>query len=78
MNIIKYLYDKNSCPECHHDLVKDTKSHEIYCSHCGFLVLDDYPITDEMIDFGLSFETSTEIDDDLKYIGTMDGIRRYL
>lgn len=79
MNLIKYIRNKNECPECNHDLVKNPKSHEIYCNHCGLLVLDDFPVTNHLIDIGLSYETpDMNAVEDLVYVGTVDGVRRYI
>ena len=51
MNTIKYLKNKNRCPICNSRLIKNNG--EIYCSHCGLLVLDFYPVTSEAIDNAL-------------------------
>ena len=49
MNTIKYLENKNQCPICNSPLIKDKG--EIYCSHCGLLVLDYYsaPTASELL-----------------------------
>ena len=54
MNTIKYLENKNQCPICNSPLIKDKG--EIYCSHCGLLVLDYYSITSEYINNTLHLE----------------------
>lgn len=78
MNLIKYLKNKEKCPECHKPLIK-TMDNEIYCSHCGLLVLDDYPNTNRLINYGISLENRKKYrNTDLKYIGTRNGTRRYL
>lgn len=56
MNIIKYLPNKykSKCIECKAPLIKDIKTHEIYCSKCGNIYLDYAPMTSEIIDYAMS------------------------
>lgn len=56
MNIIKYLPTKykSKCIECENPLIKDIKTHEIYCSQCGLILLDYTAITSEIIDYAMS------------------------
>ena len=43
LEILKLQYHMpNSCPECGHDLVF-TENCEVYCSHCGLVVMDSIP-----------------------------------
>jgi len=38
-----YWLSKNKCPFCHSQLIKDAKTGEIYCTHCGFIFdIEDY------------------------------------
>lgn len=58
MNIIKYLpnQNKSKCIECNYPLIKDIKSHEIYCSHCGMVFLDFSPMTKELLNYALKYD----------------------
>lgn len=62
LNLIKYLpVDKKEiCPICNHQLKRDYPANEIYCSHCGMLFLSYAPMTNRLIDIGLSFDDATK------------------
>lgn len=80
MNTIKYLKYKTVCPCCQHKLYKNNNN-EIYCIKCGLLVLDNYPVTQKGIDNALKLaklQKHKPVKQDLKYVGTFNGKRRYI
>lgn len=80
MNIIKYLKIKTHCPICNSNFIKNG-SGEIFCETCGLLVLDNYPVTSTGIDNALKLaklQKHKPVKQDLKYVGTFNGKRRYI
>ena len=58
MNLIKYMPTKykKKCIECHSPLIKDIRTHEIFCSNCGMIFIDFSPMTRELLDYGVKLD----------------------